>query len=213
MRASRQNSDGGRCSAELRARRPAEYPNCEASPSLELIAAEVRRKYGPVYADRWLSAQKEAVTRENARKTQQESVLEHESHTAATELLGPHRKALGVAYPLLHFLARWSFENATEGDPAPHLMTTYWTLEEAVGKSERQLRRHLVEDVWRWSEAVRHFIDVRPNYGERLDGKDELGRDKYAPSITSMVIRFFPRGRQSSEARFNDHQLKQVECL
>ena len=101
----------------------------------------------------------------------------------------------------MHFLARWSLENATEDDPAPHLTTTYWTLEEAVGKSERQLRRYLAEGGHHWSEAVRHFVDVRPNYGERLDGKDELGRDKYAPCITSMVIRFFPRGRQSSEAR------------
>ena len=169
--------------------------------SLELIAQTLRAQYGPVYADRWLRDQKEAVTRKNARATQQESVLEHESHTAATALLEPHRKALGAAYPLLHFLARWSLENATADDPAPHLMTTYWTLEEALGKSERQLRRHLVEGGHRWSEAVRHFVDVRPNYGERLDGKDELGRDKYAPCITSMVIRFFPKGRQSSEAR------------
>ena len=169
--------------------------------SLELIAAEVRRKYGPVYADRWLSAQKEAVTRENARKTQQESVLEHESHTAATALLEPHRKALGVAYPLLHFLARWSLENATEADPAPHLMTTYWTLEEALGLSERQLRRHLVEDKWRWSEAVRHLVDVRPNYGKRLNGKDKNGKDKLDKCITSIVIRFFPKGRYSERAR------------
>ena len=55
-------------------------------------------------------------------------------------------------------------------------MTTYWTLEEAIGKSERQLRRYLVEPGHRWSEAVRHFIDVRRNYGERLDGKDEAGQ-------------------------------------
>lgn len=66
---------------------------------------------------------------------------------------------------------------------------------------ERTLRRHLVEDKHRWSEAVRHLVDVRPNYGERLDGKDELGRDKYAPCITNMVIRFFPKGRRSERAR------------
>ena len=101
----------------------------------------------------------------------------------------------------MHFLARWSVENATEDDPAPHLMTTYWTLEEAVGKSERMLRRYLVEDKWRWSEAVRHFVDVRPNYGERLNGKDDDGKDKLDSCITNMVIRFFPEGRCNEQAK------------
>ena len=101
----------------------------------------------------------------------------------------------------MHFLARWSLENATEDDPAPHLMTTYWTLEEAVGKSERQLRRYLVEGGHHWSEAVRHFVDVRPNYGERLDGKDEDGKDKFDKCITNMVIRFFPEGRCNEQAK------------
>lgn len=170
--------------------------------NLELIAGELRRQYGAVYADRWLTAQRAAPQQPETRAVSvQEGFLEHESHLAATELLEPHREALGAAYPLLHLLARWSVENATAEDPAPHLMTTYWTLEEALGKSERMLRRYLVEDGHRWSEAVRHLVDVRPNYGERLDGKDELGRDKYAPCITSMVIRFFPRGRQGQQAR------------
>ena len=173
--------------------------------SLELIAETLRAQYGPVYADRWLRERKAAATRENTRDAQpesvQESFLEHPSYTAATVLLEPYQEALGAAYSLLHFLARWSFENATEDDPAPHLMTTYWTLEEAVGKSERTLRRHLVEDVWRWSEAVRHLVDVRPNYGERLNGKDDAGKDKLDSCITSMVIRFFPKGRFSERAR------------
>jgi len=166
--------------------------------SLEAIAGELRRQYGEVYAARWLRDQH---TTFEPLQSVQEPFPQHPSHTAATELLEPHREALGAAYPLLHFLARWSVENATEDDPAPHLMTTYWTLEEALGLCERTLRRHLVEDKHRWSEAVRHLVDVRPNYGERLDGKDELGRDKYAPCITSMVIRFFPRGRCTEQAR------------
>ncbi len=166
--------------------------------SLELIAQTLRAQYGPVYADRWLRDQH--TTFEPVQSVQ-EPILEHPSHTAATELLEPHRKALGAAYPLLHFLARWSVENASEDDPAPHLMTTYWTLEEAVGLCERTLRRHLVEDKHPWSEAVRHLVDVRPNYGERLNGKDDAGKDKLESCITNMVIRFFPRGKQSSEAR------------
>ena len=169
--------------------------------SLEAVAEGLRAQYGAVYAARWLRDQRATVQPQINPQSVQEGFLEHESHRAATELLEPHRKALGAAYPLLHFLARWSVENASEDDPAPHLMTTYWTLEEALGLCERTLRRHLIEDGWRWSEAVRQLVDVRPNYGERLDGKDELGRDKYAPCITSMVIRFFPRGKQSSEAR------------
>ena len=166
--------------------------------SIELIVEGLRRQHGSVYADRWLRDQH--TTFEPVQSVQ-EPVLEHESHTAASELLEPHRKALGAAYPLLHFLARWSLENASEDDPAPHLMTTYWTLEEAVGLCERQLRRHLIEDVWRWSETVSHLVDVRPNYGERLNGKDDDGKDKLDSCITSMVIRFFPKGRFSERAR------------
>ena len=176
--------------------------------SLEHIAEEMRRQYGERYARRWLIEQRahdaerrRAEQSEPHHESTQEPYLEHDSHLKATELLEPHKKALGAAYPLLHVLARWSIENATEDDPAPHLMTCYWTLEEIVGRSERHLRRYLIEDGWRWSEAVRHLIDVRPNYGERLDGKDEQGKDKYSPCTTSMVIRFFPRGRQGKQAR------------
>ena len=131
----------------------------------------------------------------------QESFYEHESHTKATELLEPYRQALGTAYETLHLLARWSVEHATEQDPAPHLMTCYWTLEEALGLCERTLRRHLVEAGHAWSETVKHFIDIRHNYGEMLDGKDDAGKDKTRTVITSTVIRFFPRGRQSDSAR------------
>ena len=177
--------------------------------SLEQIADEMRRQYGETFAQRWLKQQRAHAERlrvEQARstahpKSRQEGLFEHESHVEATELLEPHRKALGKAYGTLHLLARWSIEHATEDDPAPHLMTTYWTLEEALGKCERTLRRHLTEDGHGWSEAVGKLIDVRHNYGEMLDGKDENGKDKTKPCITSMVIRFFPRERQSKEAR------------
>jgi len=131
----------------------------------------------------------------------QERFYPHDSYLKATELLAPYRKALGAAYKTLHLLARWSVEHATENDPAPHLMTCYWTLEEALGQSERNLRRHLVEAGHPWSDSIRHLIDLRHNYGELLDGKDDEGKDKTRPCITSMVIRFFPRGRQSDNAR------------
>ena len=173
--------------------------------SLEAIVEGLRAQYGAVYAGRWLRDQRaqQAVTQTPEITVQgaQEPFLEHESHIAASELLGPHREALGAAYPLIHFLARWSVENATEDDPAPHLMTTYWTLEEAIGKSERQLRRYLVEPGNPWSEAVQHFVDVRRNYGKRLNGKDEAGKDKLDKCITSIVIRFFPNGRRSEWAK------------
>ena len=82
-----------------------------------------------------------------------------------------------------------------EEDPAPHLLTTYWTLSEATGKSERTLMRHLVEDGHPWSPTVRHLVDVRHNYGELKSG------DVSRPCIVGTVIRFFPRGRQSPNAR------------
>ena len=131
----------------------------------------------------------------------QERFLAHESHRKAAELLEPYREDLGAAYPTLHFIVRWSVEHATEQDPAPHLMTCYWTLEEALGQSERNIRRHLIEDGHPWSETVEHLIDLRHNYGKLLDGKDERGKDKTKTCITSMVIRFFPRGRQSPRAK------------
>lgn len=160
----------------------------------QVIFEAMRAQHGAAHAARWWQSQQERVS-------YQEQYLEHESHVKASELLEPHREALGPAYDLLHLLARWSVENASENDPAPHLMTTYWTLEEITGQSERNLRRHLVESLHRWSETVAHLIDVDHNYGERLDGKDEKGADKTAPCITNMVIRFFPRGRQGKQAR------------
>ena len=119
----------------------------------------------------------------------------HPSHAQATELLAPYREALGPAYPTLHLLARWSIEHASQDDPAPHLLTTYWTLEEATGKTERTLMRHLVEDGHPWSSTVRHLLDLRHNFGELKDG------DNRRPCIVGTVIRFFPRGRQSENAR------------
>jgi hypothetical protein len=101
----------------------------------------------------------------------------------------------------LHLIARWSVEHANEKDPAPHLFTTYWTLEEATGKSERTLRRHLVEGGHPWSRTVRRLIDLRVNYGEMLAGKDEHGNDLTRPTPVGIVIRFFSRTRLSPKAR------------
>lgn len=119
----------------------------------------------------------------------------HPSHAAATALLAPHKRSLGRAYATLHLLARWSIEHATESDPAPHLLTTYWSLEEALGKSGRTLMRYLVEQHHPWSATVRHLIDVRHNYGEMLVG------DRRKPCIVGTVIRFFPKGRLAKRAR------------
>ena len=80
-------------------------------------------------------------------------------------------------------------------------MTCYWTLEEALGVCERTVRRHLTEDGHPWSETVCHLIDIRHNYGAMLDGKDDNGFDRTRTVITSTIIRFFPRGRQSDSAR------------
>ncbi len=74
-------------------------------------------------------------------------------------------------------------------------MTTYWTLEEITGLSERTLRRHLIEDGHSWSKMVRHLIDVRHNYGTMPQGEEDKS------VITNMVIRFFPRGRLSLQAK------------
>jgi len=179
--------------------------------SLAQLYQAMADRHGPSYAKCWLRNQQDkqkdsagetcSSNTSSAPQAVQESFYEHESHLRATELLAPHRKALGAAYGTVHLLARWSVEHATEQDPAPHLMTCYWSLEEALGTSERQLRRHLVEDGHAWSATVRHLVDLRHNYGELLDGKDELGQDKTRTCITNMVIRFFPRGRQSDNAR------------
>ena len=80
-------------------------------------------------------------------------------------------------------------------------MTAYWTLEEALGVSERTVRRWLVEDGHAWSEAVKHFVDVRPCYGTLLAGADAKGDDVTRPAIVGTVIRFFPKGRLSEGAR------------
>lgn len=119
----------------------------------------------------------------------------HSSHTRATEFLAPYRDALGPAYALVHLLARWSVEHATSDDPAPHLLTTYWSLEEATGKCARTLMRHLVEPGHPWSEAVRHLVDVRHNYGAMPVGSE------LRPCIVGTVIRFFPAGRHTPSAR------------
>ncbi len=173
--------------------------------SLQQLAEGMRERYGTVYAARWLNTQhakQRAHTRQQITSTPQsflpligaqEEIFEHESHERATELLEPFRVVLGPAYCVMHLLARWSIENATESDPAPHLMTTYWSLEEATGLSERTLRRHLIEDGHAWSEAVRSLIDIRLNYGKMLDGKDESGCDAYRTCYHEYCYPLFPK--------------------
>lgn len=120
----------------------------------------------------------------------------HPSHARATELLEPHKEELGKAYGVLHLLARWSIEHATDDDPAPHMLTTYWSLDEATGKSERTLTRYLVEDGHPWSEAVRKLIDLHHNYGEMV-----VVGDSMRPCVVGTVVRFFPKGRLTARAR------------
>lgn len=180
--------------------------------SLETLYQEMRVLHGDAQAARWLKAQQQGAEASGVSgalpyspsispQSAQNGFLPHSSHIRATELLEPYQEALGAAYGTLHLLARWSVEHATESDPAPHLMTCYWTLEEALGLSERTLRRHLVEDGHSWSATVRHLIDTRHNYGQMLDGKTSSGDDKFRTVISSMVIRFFPNGRCSKNAR------------
>ena len=171
--------------------------------SLQQVAGAMQELHGPVFAQRWLERQHAAAhpsptsarLHTGAPESLQEALQEHSSHRRATELLEPHREALGPAYATVRLLARWSIEHAHTEDPAPHLLTTYWTLEEATGKTERTLIRHLVEDGHPWSAAVRHLIDVRPCYGEMLRG------DHSEPCIVGTVIRFFPKGRLTANAR------------
>lgn len=119
----------------------------------------------------------------------------HWSHDRATDVLAPYRTALGPAYRTLHTVARFALELASSGDPAPHLFTTYWTLEEATGLSRRTLQRHLAEDGHPWSSTVRHLLDIRLAYGTMPRGPEA------DPCIVGVVIRFFPRGRLSPHAR------------
>lgn len=120
---------------------------------------------------------------------------EHWSHGRATAILARYRTALGPAYGTLHTIARFALELASEETPAPHLFTTYWTLEEATGLSRRTLQRHLAEDGHAWSATVRHLLDIRVAYGTMPRGPTE------DPCIVGVVIRFFPRGRLSPHAR------------
>ena len=183
--------------------------------SLEQITEAMVQQYGAAYAKRWLAEQERAKpelrsadssptilgTASRAATAFQEPFEEHSSHRRATELLEPFKDDLGAAYETLRLIARCSIEYASEREPAPHLMTTYWALEEMTGKCERTLIRHLVEDGHSWSETVRSLIDVRHNYGTMLDAKDEDGRQKERPVIVGTIIRFFPQTRLTPNAK------------
>ena len=144
----------------------------DLSPAQRLIYTTTAASRGQVFADRLLASWEGEKLRqrgtsvsnpvpqvEPASWSPADSLQEHTSYMAATELLEPYREALGAAYETVHALARCSVEQATDDDPAPHLMTTYWVLEEMTGRCERTLRRHLKEDGHSWSETVRHLID------------------------------------------------------
>ena len=172
----------------------------DLNPAQRLIYTETAKRQGQVFADKllasWSVEKRPTPSPVEVESCSLSDALEaHLSHLRATELLEPYREALGAAYGTLHALARWSTEQATDDDPAPHLMTTYWTLEEITGLSERTLRRHLIEDGHPWSEIVCHLIDVRRNYGMMPQGEEEKS------VITNMVIRFFPKGRLSPQAK------------
>ncbi len=172
----------------------------DLNPAQQLIYTETAKRHGEVFANRLLAswnAEKRPTPSpiEVEPCSASEALKEHSSHRTAIELLEPYREALGAAYKTLYVLARCSIEQATDDDLAPHLMTTYWTLEEITGLSERTLRRHLIEDGHPWSETVRHLIDVRHNYGIMPQGEEDKS------VITNMVIRFFPKGRLSPQAK------------
>ena len=180
--------------------------------SLEQIAEVMAQRYGTVYARNWLVGQQVAQRSQqqalqvapvvhSTPQTCQETLQEHPSHSKATELLKPFKDALGAAYDTLHLIARCSIEYATEEDLAPHLLTTYWALEEMTGKCERTLIRHLVEEGHPWSETVKQLIDVRHNYGTMLNGRDEDGTPTARTVIVGTVIRFFPQTRLTPNAR------------
>lgn len=168
-------------------------PDTVPSTRHELYESIVRQK-GKALADRLLPLLK-PDDRDQSTARLHATCDVHPSHQSATPRLEPHRQALGPAYPTIHLLARWSLEHATDTDPAPHLLTTYWSLEEAAGKSSRTLMRHLVEPGHPWSATVKAFIDVRHNYGEMLVG------DSRRPCIVGTVIRFFPKSRLTPRAR------------
>lgn len=189
-----------------------------------LIAEAMRAKHGATHARRWLASQctprsssqpsflKPTATSstespinapvnpspqafQKSSEGPREDLPVHPSHQAATELLAPYKEDLGAAYPTLHAIARCSIEYASADDPAPHLLTTQWTLEEMTGQSTRNLRRHLIEGHHAWSETVQRLIDLRTNYGTFRQGPHEK------PTNVGTLIRFFPQGRYSPNAK------------
>lgn len=127
----------------------------------------------------------------------QESAGVLESVMQAHELLAADREELGPAYKFVHLLARFNIETATQEDPAPHLMTTYWTLGEMLGVSTRTVQRYL-EPGHSYSEAVSRWISQAHNLGTmQFNTPDRLDQT----IIVATVLRFFPRGRLSKQAR------------
>lgn len=105
------------------------------------------------------------------------------------------REQLGPAFASALTLARACLSFATPADPAPHVLTTLWTLAEMTGKSERTIQRHLLEDTHRWSPWVRRFFDFSPNY-------DTMPTPNGARRVVSgTVVRFFPHTRLGPNAR------------
>lgn len=136
-----------------------------------------------------------ALARSLLRNADARASPNHWSHDAAVALLAPYALELGPAYGVVHLIARWSIETATTDDPAPHLLTTQWTLAEATGKSRRTVARHLSEEGHAWSATVRRLVATRTNLGIMQVG------DSSQVVVVGTVIRFFPEGRRSPNAR------------
>ncbi|HEX2863829.1 MAG TPA: hypothetical protein VHN99_04625 [Deinococcales bacterium] len=116
--------------------------------------------------------------------------------TEALAQLEAAQGTLGPAFATLEAVARACLAYATTDRPAPHVLTTLWTLAEMTGLSERTVQRHLLEDAHPWSPAVAHFLDTRMNF----DTMPTPGGGQ-RKVVSGTVIRFFPHGRQSPQAR------------
>lgn len=174
------------------------------------LAQALKQQHGAVFAQRWLAEQL-SDTRymkppSDAEDENQEYPTSDEAlcptYQEAVTLLERDRDALGVAYDSLLLLAWLSLDQASERDPTPHLQTALWVLAEMSGKHPRTLQRHLLEHQHPWSATVSKWLDIRPVYGERLEGIDTTtGEAKRKKRYVGVVYRFFPRTRLSSRAR------------
>lgn len=187
------------------------------NPALNSIYQTYIKAQGESAANAWL---REYLEKNQTVKTQQAKVIStlpmpkespqeaqvnhednvpHASYSAALNLLEPYKQALGAAYETLFLIARWHFENTNESTPAPHMLTTYWSLSELLGKSERTIQRHIHESGHPWSDTVAKFIDTKASYGY-WHYRNENEKTRKLSKISGIVIRFFPKTRLSPQA-------------